>query len=502
MGIRSQLLKPLAKAFVSKMKHDNENAVSNQKKILHKIVQKAKHTAFGQDHRFDKIHTYADFKMAVPIRDYEALKPYVDKIIWGAKDVLWPGFPKYFAKTSGTTSGAKYIPVTADSIDNHVNGARNALLNYAEISGNYAYADGKMIFLSGSPTLHTTGEIPTGRLSGIVNHHVPSLVQINQLPSYHTNCITDWSSKLNAIIGETIDQDMRLVSGIPPWIQMYFDRIMETEHKSIGEVFPQLNLLVHGGVNFSPYEARLRESVGREIDMLELYPASEGFFAFDDFRDEGLILNTNSGIFYEFVKVQDFNKTDAIRYSLGQVEAGVNYAMLISSNAGLWAYLVGDTVRFTSLEPYRISVTGRIEHFISAFGEHVIDKEVCESMKRACDTASEQVVEFTVAPNMGGPDELPFHEWFVEFEEEPRDLETFTQYLDRALCEQNAYYYDLIKGEILQELKIRAVPRGTFHAYMESIGKLGGQNKVPHLADNRKIADGLLAVLRKDEAHK
>lgn len=495
MGYRSRLLKPLAKTFASKLARDSQNAVSNQKKILHQIVRKARSTQFGRDHRFEQIHTYADFKMAVPLRDYEAIKPYVDKIIWGGKDVLWPGFPLYFAKTSGTTSGAKFIPVSKDSISNHVNGARNALLNYANKTGNAAYADGKMIFLSGSPSLHTTGEIPTGRLSGIVNLHVPSLVQKNQLPSYHTNCISDWSSKLNAIIGETVDQDMRLISGIPPWIQMYFDRIQETEQKPIGEVFPNLSLIVHGGVNFAPYEAKLRESVGRDIDLLELYPASEGFFAFDDFEAEGLLLNTNSGIFYEFVDMNEIGKSKPQRLSLSQVELGKDYAIVISSNAGLWGYVVGDTVRFTTLEPYRIKVTGRIAHFISTFGEHVIDKEVCEAIQRACATASEQVLEFTVAPNMGSETERPCHEWYIEFAEEPRDLDTFAQYLDRALCEQNAYYYDLIKGDTLQTLKIKAVPRGTFHAYMESIGKLGGQNKVPHLADNRKIADALSKLL-------
>jgi len=360
MGYRSQLLKPLAKAFATKFARDNKNAVSNQKKILHKIIQQARDTQFGLDHRFKNIHTYADFKAAVPMRDYEGLKPYIQKVIHGVADVLWPGFPSYFAKTSGTTSGAKYIPISKDSISNHVNGARNALLNYSNVSGNNSFADGKMIFLSGSPSLHTTGEIPTGRLSGIINHHVPAIVRRNQLPSYHTNSISDWSSKLNAIIGETIDQDLRLISGIPPWIQMYFDRIQETEKRPIGEVFPNFNLLVHGGVNFAPYEAQLRASIGRDIDMLELYPASEGFFAFDDFSGEGLILNTNEGIFYEFVPLQSYGKTQVDRYSLSQVELGIDYVMIISSNAGLWAYVVGDTVRFTSLEPYRIKVTGRV----------------------------------------------------------------------------------------------------------------------------------------------
>ncbi len=467
-------------------------AVDDQKKILKELVKAAKNTQFGKDHHFQDIQNYDDFKKSVPIRDYEAFRPYIDQIKEGRHNVLWKGQPIYFAKTSGTTSGVKYIPITKDSISNHTNSARNALLCYIAESGNHLFTNGKMIFLSGSPELERLAGIPTGRLSGIVNHHIPSYLRTNQLPSYETSCIEDWETKLDRIVGETLRQDMTLISGIPPWMQMYFDRIMQQTGKSVHEIFPNLTVLVHGGVNFEPYKAKLFASVGRKIDTIETFPASEGFFAFQDSQKaEGLLLNTDSGIFFEFIPTQEIFSDNPTRLSLADVKVGEQYALVVNSNAGLWGYNIGDTVKFVSTDPYRLVVTGRIKHYISAFGEHVIGEEVEYSLMKAAEEEGLTITEFTVAPMIQQGEGKSFHEWFVEFEEVPADLLAFSTRVNNHLRDKNIYYDDLIRGNILQPLVIRQLRKNAFIDYMKSIGKLGGQNKVPRLSNDRKLASDL-----------
>jgi hypothetical protein len=415
--------------------------------------------------------------------------------------VIWKGLPIYFAKTSGTTSGIKYIPITKDSISNHIDTARNALLCYMAQSGNSEFADGKMIFLSGSPELERVGGIPTGRLSGIVNHHIPRYLRSNQLPSFETNCIEDWEEKLSKIVEETIDERMTLISGIPPWVQMYFDVLKKKTGKKIKDIFPDFSVFVHGGVNFEPYKAKLFESIGKEVDTIETYPASEGFFAFQDSRKEtGLLLNTNSGIFYEFVPVEEISKENPTRLTLRDVEVNKNYALIISNNAGLWAYNIGDTIKFVSLHPYRIVVTGRVKHFISAFGEHVIGEEVEDALMKAADDENIKITEFTVAPNISTTGEKSFHEWYIEFENVPKDLERFAERIDMNLRKKNIYYDDLIKGNILQPLKLHVIQKEGFINYMKSIGKLGGQNKVPRLSNDRKLANKLQKWIQQEPA--
>jgi hypothetical protein len=493
MKIKSFLAKPYAAIIHSKIRKGMATAVEDQKNILQQLIKTGSKTSFGKEHKLGDLKTYEEYKEAVPIRDYEDLKPYIEQIKGGQQSVLWPGKPAYFAKTSGTTSGVKYIPISKDSISNHINTARNALLCYMVESGNTAFANGKMIFLSGSPVLERVGNIPTGRLSGIVNHFVPKYLRGNQLPSYETNCIEDWEEKLEKIVKETTGQDMSLISGIPPWMQMYFDWLMEkNEGKKIKELFPNLQVIVHGGVNFEPYRAKLFDSLGGHVDTIETFPSSEGFFAFQDTLDkEGLLLNTNSGIFFEFIPADEIFKEKPKRLSLEEVKVGENYALIINSNAGLWGYNIGDTVRFVSTDPYRLVVTGRIKHYISAFGEHVIGEEVEHAMMQASKEADAHVIEFTVAPRIQVEGELPYHEWFVEFEKMPVDMKDFEQKVNEALRKKNIYYEDLIIGNILQPLKIRALKRQAFQEYMKSEGKLGGQNKVPRLSNDRKIADAL-----------
>lgn len=468
------------------------HAVADQDAILKHLLKTGRNTMIGKEAKLPEVRSYEEFRQAMPVRDYEQLRPWIDMVKEGKHNVLWKGQPIYFAKTSGTTSGTKYIPITKESIPNHINTARNALLCYMAETGNTKFADGKMIFLSGSPELERVGGIPTGRLSGIVNHHVPKYLRTNQLPSYETNCIEDWETKLQKIVDETISQRMTLISGIPPWMQMYFDELIKRSGKKVGDLFPDFSVMVQGGVNFEPYKAKLFESIGRKLDTIELFPASEGFFAFQDSQNaEGLLLNTNSGIFFEFVPAGEIFNDNPTRLSLKDVQVGVNYALIINNNAGLWGYNIGDTVKFVSIDPFRLVVTGRTKHFISAFGEHVIGEEVEAAMLLTAEKHNLRVTEFTVAPFVSSDAGKSYHEWFVEFEEFPPSLDSFTSDLDTALRNKNVYYDDLITGNILSTLKITAVRKNGFIDYMKSIGKLGGQNKVPRLSNDRKIADSM-----------
>lgn len=493
MGIRSAIAKPFAAIIAAQTKGWIRQSAATQQRIFTDNIKTAANTKFGMDHGFAEIRNYEDFKKQVPVRDYEGLKNYFDEVVSGKPDILWPGKPAYLAKTSGTTSGTKYIPITRASLPNHINSARNALLSYVNETGNASFLDGNLIFLSGSPELYESGGIPTGRLSGIVNHHVPGYLRTNQKPSYETNCIEDWETKLERIIDETIDARMTLISGIPPWVQMYFDRIQQRTGKHIADVFPDFSVFVYGGVNFSPYKTKLEETIGRPVDSIELYPASEGFIAYQDTRHEpGMLMLLNSGIFFEFIPAEEYFNENPRRLKIDEVEVGKNYALIINNNAGLWGYSIGDTVRFVSKDPYRLLVTGRIKHFISAFGEHVIGEEVEKAMRKACERYPEtSITEFTVAPQVTPDSGLPHHEWFIAFERPPADPEGFRLCLDESLRSLNAYYDDLISGSILQTLVITPIQTDAFIEFMKGQGKLGGQNKVPRLSNDRKIADEL-----------
>ena len=494
MGIKSFIAKPLALFAVKQINKWKNNPLSAQQSVFSKLIIQAKDTSFGQDHLFTEINTYEDFKKNVPIADYEELRPYIDRVVNGEENVLWPGKPLYLAKTSGTTSGVKYIPISKESMPEHIKAARNALFSYIHETGKSDFVDGRLIFLQGSPVLGKNHGINTGRLSGIVANHVPSYLQKNRLPSYQTNCIEDWEDKVDAIVAETIDEDMRLISGIPPWVQMYFDRlIIQSGGKKIGDLFKNFSLFVYGGVNFEPYRARLEESIGRTVDSIETYPASEGFIAFQDSQKEkGLLLLVDAGIFYEFIPTDEYFNENPSRISLEDVELNKNYAIILNTNAGLWGYSIGDTVKFVSKTPYRIVVSGRIKHFISAFGEHVIGEEVEFAILSVASQEGVEITEFTVAPQVSTQaGELPYHEWYVEFSRPPKDMTSFSLKVDQVLQKKNVYYYDLIEGKILRPLQMHEMEKDTFINYMKSQGKLGGQNKVPRLSNDRHIANEL-----------
>jgi hypothetical protein len=492
MSIKSAAAKIFAKRIFDKTQKWAANPVETQQKVFLKLIADAKPTQFGIDHHFDKIKTFSDFAEHVPVRDYEALKPYVERVVKGEENVLWKGKPLYFAKTSGTTSGAKYIPLTKESMPFHIQAARDAILLYIHETGKADFVDGKMIFLQGSPILEEKNGINFGRLSGIVAHFVPKYLQKNRMPSWETNCIEDWETKVDAIVEETFHENMSVISGIPSWVQMYFEKLKQKAGKPVSELFKNFNLFIYGGVNYEPYRAKFENLIGRKVDSIELFPASEGFFAFQDSQKEkGMLLLLNSGIFYEFIKSEEFFTENPKRYTIGEVETGVNYVLIISTNAGLWGYNIGDTIQFTSTKPYRVIVSGRIKHYISAFGEHVIGKEVEAALQEAMEGTAVRVNEFTVAPQITPAEGLPYHEWFIEFENEPADLAAFSESIDQAMRKQNTYYDDLISGRVLRKLLITKIPQGGFNDYMKSIGKLGGQNKIPRLANDRKIADYL-----------
>ena len=492
MKIKSILAKPFAKQIAKKTLKWALNPEKTQEKVFLKLIIDAKNTAFGKDHSFKDIKTYADFKKQVPIADYEDLRPYIDRVVAGESDVLWKNKPLYFAKTSGTTSGVKYIPLTKESMPMQIEGARNAMLQYIDETGDASWVNGKMIFIQGSPEMEEKNGIRIGRLSGISAHYVPSYLLKNRLPSYDTNCIEDWEEKIDAIVKETIHEDMTVIGGIPSWVQMYFEKLVEVSGKKVGDLFPNFNLFVYGGVNYEPYRNKFEDLIGRKVDTIELYPASEGFIASQDSQvEKGMLLLLDGGIFYEFIKADEFFDKNPTRIDINDVEIGVNYVIILNTNAGLWGYNIGDTVAFVSLKPHRIIVTGRIKHFISAFGEHVIGKEVEYALNDAVSGTNIKVNEFTVAPQIAPIDGLPYHEWFIEFDEAPLDMTEFSNLLDGFMQEQNVYYFDLLEGKILQTLKVTSIKKGGFNGYMKSVGKLGGQNKVPRLSNDRKIADDL-----------
>ncbi|ADY29173.1 GH3 family domain-containing protein [Cellulophaga lytica] len=492
MSLKSFAAKIFAKNIAAKNAKWISKPIETQEKVFKQLIQKAANTKFGKDHSFNAIKTHSDFVKNVPVRDYEALKNYVDEVVEGKSNVLWPGKPAYFAKTSGTTSGAKYIPITKESIKYQIQASRDAILNYINETGEADFVTGRMIFLQGSPILQEKNGVKLGRLSGISAHYVPKYLQRNRLPSWETNCIEDWETKVNKIVEETKDENMSVIAGIPSWVQMYFEKLQTTTGKKVGDLFNNFQLFIYGGVNYEPYRAKFENLIGRKVDSIELFPASEGFFAYQNSQQEnGMLLLLNSGIFYEFINADNFYEDDAERITLKDIEIGVNYVMIISTNAGLWGYNLGDTIQFISKNPYKVIVSGRIKHFISAFGEHVIAKEVEEAMQMAIKATDARINEFTVAPQTVTNNELPYHEWFIEFENEPKDMELFVKTIDESLQKQNSYYFDLIDGKVLQTLKVTKVEKNGFKNYMVNIGKFGGQNKVQRLSNDRKLAEGL-----------
>ena len=487
-----KIAKSFASYIISKNQFWIKNPIQAQSKTFEYLINNGQKTLFGQQYFLKEIRSYEEFKQSIPVSDYEKFKIYIDRIIKGESDVIWPGKPIYFSKTSGTTSGVKNIPIFRNAIKTHINSARDSILQYILNSGDTSFIKGKQMFIQGSPVLKTKKGIKVGRLSGIVAHHVPFYLRSSRMPSWDVNCIDDWEEKINAIVEETINQNMTLISGIPPWVKMYFEKITEKSGQKVANVFKNFSLFIYGGVSFKPYKKIFDELIGRNVNSIELYPASEGFFAYQDRLDnDSMLLILNNHIFYEFIETHDLLVGNNNYIPLSDVKVGKNYALIISTSSGLWRYNIGDTIRFTELNPYRIIVTGRIKHFISAFGEHVIANEVETAIIEASSKLKSRIREFTVAPQVSPEFGLPYHEWFIEFDQINDNLEEIECIIDNIMQRQNIYYKDLIQGKILSPLRITQIKKGGFNNYMKSIGKLGGQNKVPHLSNDRKIVNQL-----------
>lgn len=493
MSLKRWITTPIARSVTSAVMRRAMDPVRAQERVLRGLLRAGGRTSFGRDHRLAEIRSHAGLVERVPLCDYETLKPCIDRIAAGERDVLWPGRPLYLSKTSGTTSGAKFIPITADSLKNQLGSARRALLAHVAHAGDASFVDGRMIFLQGSPKLDLTGVIPTGRLSGIVANHVPRYLLRNRLPSFAVNSIADWEKKVDAIVEETLHEDMRLISGIPAWVLMYFERLLARGGAcTVKELFPNFSLFVYGGVNYEPYRARMEALIGGRVPSVELFPASEGFIAYQDRGPgEGLLLVVDNGIYFEFIPTGLPGSGPGGRLSIADVELGVNYALVLHTNAGLWGYQIGDTVKFVSLRPPRIVVTGRTKHYTSAFGEHVIAEEVEGALRDAMAAVPCTVVEFTMAPQPTPPEGLPHHEWFIEFGTPPADPSDLAAAIDAALQRRNPYYKDLVTGAVLRPLVVRSLPRGAFAAWMGRRGMADAQSKVPRLANDRSYVSDL-----------
>lgn len=494
MGWKSLLLKPYAASIAKKIIHASKNAVHIQNDILLKNIRYAESTAFGREHNFNKIYTHKDYTQNIPLRSYPLLKPYIERIMNGESDVLWPDRPKYLVGTAGTTGGIKHIPLSQESIPYHIQSAVKTGMNYAYRHGHMDVFDGKLIFLSGSPVLDMTGDIPIGRLSGIVNHEIPRFLRPLQVPSYETNSISDWNLKIEKIALETHKLDLRMIGGIPPWIVMYLEKLLEVSGKKfIIDVFPNLKMVIHGGVNYKPYRPVMDKLIGKNVDYVETYPSTEGYIAFqNDKDDDGLLLNVDGGVFYEFVPVEEINNQCPTRLTLDQVELDKNYALIINNNAGLWGSIIGDMVRFVSLNPYKIKMVGRISQFISAFGEHIVASDVDEVMARASYNSDAIIKEFTVAPEI--TDLKKRHLWLIEFEKEASSVADFAKSLDEEMKRQNFHYRDLIDGRVISPLQVIPIKSDSFRKYLKQKGALGGQNKVPRLSNTMEIANDLMAL--------
>lgn len=478
---------------VSKLHKLANNAYANQEKELLVLTQAAYNTHFGKDHSFQTIKSYRDFKKQVPISSYETLSPYIKQIHKNKVDVLWSGRPVGLGLTSGTTSGNdKRIPVTSESLKVYKRTVMDQLLSYIGTSDNAGVLFGKQLFLSSTPVVTKIHDMPVAAISGLTTHLTSSFIRSRMLPSKQVSVVVDWEEKQSAMLEECLGQDIRLVAGIPIWIQAFFDRIIEYTGKSVGEVFPNLSLIIYGGVNVTPYKQQLLKSIGRKIDFLENYVATEAFIAYQDSVEQvGMLLNLSGGIFYEFVPVEEIDFKNPTRLNLQEVKLEQSYVILLTTNGGLWAYDIGDTIKFTSLNPFRITVTGRTAHFVSAFGEHMTIEQVERVIKHACSLqADASVKEFTVAPNIKF-DNLSYHDWYIEFSHSPENRKKFTTDIDFKLKSISHIYRALRERSIIGEPKIHYMKENTFKNYMQSIGKLGGQNKVPRLQNNRNIADVL-----------
>ncbi|MFK7810273.1 MAG: GH3 auxin-responsive promoter family protein [Saprospiraceae bacterium] len=465
-----------------------------QAEVFNQLIREAANTQFGKEHNFDAIESYEDFCESVPLRSYEELAPYITRIKEGEEDVLYPGKPKYFSVSSGTTSSVKYIPVTDAFVKTYTKSGLHLLFSYFRQTDNYDMIFGKNMMLQGSPELEDINGVLAGRMSGVSYHIMPQVLKGNRLPSYETNTIADWDEKIRTIAEETSTKNLQILGGIPPWIMMYFDYLSaHTKEKLIKDVFPNLKLYIHGGVNFAPYRQLIFDKIGKEIDTLDTYTASEGFLGFqENLGHPEMTLCSNNGIFYEFVEVEDYRKNKyPKRLRLSEVQKDTDYLIILNTISGMWGYIIGDLIRFSDTRPYQFSITGRLSQYTSLFGEHLIESEVRIVLKAASEQFNFKTRAFTVAPNLLLETQHSHHEWWIDFVETPSNLAEIAKMMDEKLGRLNHLYADLINGKVISSLKIIPIQSKGFEKCFMENGKIDGQNKISVLSNNRELVSQL-----------
>lgn len=487
-------------ASVIKFKHRPINnmlahPIACQEKLMREFVHSAMTTRFGQDHLFSTINTYEDFKQNVPLRNYEEFTPYVEKIKSGESDVLWKGRPAFFGKTSGTTSKTKFIPVTRDSLNNQLVAPQLAALNYAHRYKNYSFLTGKVLLFSDGHFFEEVNGIKTAPISTIANACVPGIYKWLRLPSDKINSIPDYEKRIEAIIRACARRDIRTIVAMPVWLLIFLRSLKTKTGREFKDLFPNFKLLLLSGMNYEPFLPEIKKYINMPFDVLETYPSTEGFIAYQDRLEErGMQLVLNNGIFFEFVPADEIFHRNPTRISLRDVQPGTNYAMILNTNAGLWGYINGDTIRFRTVFPHRIEITGRIEQYISAFGEHVTVEETDKSITETAAETSSTIVDYTVAPNIKNGGALPFHEWFIEFGQLPENISDFSTRLQNKICDRNFSYKDLAIHHAIQPLKVTLVPPGGFELLLKKSGRTGLQQKIPHVKNVYDFAQQLKEI--------
>lgn len=492
---KSSLIRPFAWHISRSLVKEQYHILQIQQDIFHKILSKTARTSFGIEFGIEKKMSLDIYNDRLAIRDYEDYIPFINRISQGEKNVLWPRLPQYFVGTSGTTTGVKYIPQTRESLPFHFSTARNAALNYCYQNKLLEIFDGNLLFLSGSPELYMHGKISTGRLSGIINHVIPQWLRTNHLPSLEVNKTANWEDKIHKVVKECLTGDLRMISGIPPWLLMFLEKSLDISGKStIKDVYPNLKLCIHGGVNFQPYQHRFDALIGKKMHYLDTFPASEGFLGYQLEMGNEFSLAANAGSFFQFLRFENGQVIKDRIIGLPEVELGQNYAVVMSTFAGFHNYVLGDVIKFTSIDPYRFKYVGRTSAYISAFGEHVTMEDVEWVIEKYAQLEKfTSVTEYTVCPNI--QDDVgskPFHEWFIEFHEIPDNLDEIASTLDKLMMGKNFHYADLRNGNIIAKLQIRLIPPGRFIKSLLANNIIDGQNKIPRIRNDRKIADLLV----------
>ncbi|MGB8195158.1 MAG: GH3 auxin-responsive promoter family protein [Chitinophagaceae bacterium] len=470
----------------------------SQREVLQDLVTSAQYTEFGRKYNFSSLFTIKAFKQAVPIHEYDDLKPYIQRIMDGEQNLLWNTPIYWFAKSSGTTSDkSKFIPVSDESLhDGHYQAAKDVLTLYYNVYPDSDLLTGKGLVIGGSHTIHQVNdETHYGDLSAVLLQNTPFWSQWIRTPELSIALMDEWETKIEKLAETTIPENVTSISGVPTWTLVLIKRILEITGKStLGEVWPNLELYMHGGVSFTPYREQFRKLIGKQVNYLEMYNASEGFFAAQDNpKEDGMLLFTDHGIFFEFMPLEEYGKDDPQTIGLNEVELGKNYAPIISTNGGLWRYMLGDTIQFTNLSPYRLKVSGRVKHYINAFGEEVIVDNTDKAIAIASERTGAIVNDYTAAPVYFSDESNGAHEWLIEFEKEPENFEEFVQELDAALKSINSDYEAKRYKDIALRMPIvQKLQKGIFNAWLKSKGKLGGQHKVPRLSNERGYIEDII----------